>query len=83
MFCGGEDLSFSDAAVSFVRCLAISAPKEKIPEPSIDPSEVGDKVADAVALKVPLACRRPTLRVAASVLAMLTRMVILFESSLA
>ena len=51
MFFGGEDLSLSDAAVSFARCLAISDPKEKMPEPSIDPSEVGDKVIDALALK--------------------------------
>ena len=66
-----------------MRCLAISDLKEKILEPSIDPSEVGDKVVDAVALKVPSACMRLTLRVATSVFAVLTRMFILSESSLA
>ena len=43
-------------------------PKKKILEPSVDPSEVGDKGADAVALKVPSACMRLTLRVATSVI---------------
>ena len=57
MFFGGEDLSLSDAVVSFARCLPISNPKEKMPEPSVGPSEVGDEVADAVALKAPSAFR--------------------------
>ena len=81
MFFGGEDLSFSDAAVIFARCLAISDPKEKREEPFVDPSEVGDDGADAVALKDPSACMRLTLRVATSVFAVSTRTVILSESS--
>ena len=52
-------------------------------EISVDPSEVGEDGTDAVALKVPSACMRSTLRVATSVFAMLTRTFILSESSLA
>ena len=52
-------------------------------EPSVYPSEVGDDGADAVALKLPSAYMRLTLRVATSVFAMSTRMFILSESSLA
>ena len=68
MFLGGEDLSFSDAALISARCLANSDWKAKMLEPAIDPSERGDKVADAVALRAASACRRFTLRTAALVL---------------
>ena len=50
---------------------------------SVYPSEVGDDGTDAVALKVPSACMRLTLRVATSVIAVSTRTFILSESSLA
>ena len=52
-------------------------------ELSIDPSEVGDDGADAVALKVPSAYMRSALRVATSVIAVSTRTFILSEISLA
>ena len=68
MFLGGEDLSFSDAAFISARCLAISFWKVKMLETTVDPSERGDEVVDAVALRAASACRRFTLRRAASVL---------------
>ena len=70
-------MSFSDAALISARCLAIFDWKVKMPEPAIHPSERGDKVADAVALRAASVCRRPTLRRATSLLAVLTRTVIL------
>ena len=52
-------------------------------ELSVDPLEVGDDGTDNVALKVPSTCIRSALRVATSVIAVLTRTFILYESSLA
>ena len=83
MFLGGEDLSFSDAAFISARCLANSDWKAKMPEPAIDLSERGDKVADAIALRAAYTYRRFILRAAASVLLFLTTAVILSVSSLA
>ena len=64
------------AAVNDARCLAISSPKLKMVEPSVDPSEGGDDGTDA-ALKATSAYRRSAWRVATSIVAVLTRVFIL------
>ena len=69
MFFGEGDLSFSDAALISARCLAISDWKVKMLEPATDPSEIGHKVADAIALRAASACKRFNLRRVISLLA--------------